>query len=89
VFYDVPRGGDGGAPDWTPWTWEQFVPGDRVSWTAKAIRYNIPTKSRREIKGHVVKAEVGSNGATWTVRVLWDGYKRPHSYAGCFITKAN
>jgi hypothetical protein len=87
VLYDVPTNGGGGSDDYQPWTWERFRPGDRVSWTAKAIRSNIPTKSRREIKGRVTKTDVGVNGATWTVHVLWDGYKRPHSYAGCFITK--
>lgn len=70
-----------------PWTGEKFKPGDRVTWTEKAIRYSIPTRSRREIKGKVVKAETGVNGTTWSVTVLWDSYKRPHRYAGSFITK--
>lgn len=73
--------------DDAPWTAEQFAPGDRVTWTEKAIRHNVPTKSRREIQGKVVKAKIGSNGLTWTVHVQWDGYKHPHSYAGSFITK--
>lgn len=89
MWFDQDTGnGWGRGDDWQPWTWEHFNVGDRVTWTPKAIRSNVPTKSRREIKGRVTKAEVGSNGATWTVHVLWDGYKRPHDYAGCFITKA-
>lgn len=81
------RDSRGSGDDWQPWTWEHFNVGARVTWTSKAIRCNIPTRSRREIKGRVTKTEVWSNGATWTVHVLWDGYKHPHSYAGCFITK--
>lgn len=88
MLYDAPIGGGGGSDDDLPWSNERFAVGDRVQFTAKAIRYNIPTKSRRDIRGRVTKAEVGSNGKTWAVHVLWDSYKRPHSYAASFITKS-
>ena len=73
--------------DYLPWTAEQFKPGDRVTWTVKAIEHNIPTRSRRGLVGKVVKVITGESGATWSVSVLWDTYKRPHRYAGSFITK--
>jgi hypothetical protein len=87
VFYEVPIGGGGGSGDDVPWSHERFAIGDRVKWTPKAIRCNIPTKSRRELRGTVTAVEVGTSGATFTVAVLWDTYKRPHRYAASFITK--
>lgn len=68
------------------WTYESIKKGDRVTWTKKAFALNIPTKNRRELNGTVVKTDAW-DGATYTVTVLWDGYKRPHRYAGAFITK--
>ena len=80
---------DGGNDDDMPWSRESFAIGDRVKWTAKAIRRNVPTKSRRDLRGVVRKVDVGSSGLTFSVTVLWDTYKRPHRYAASFITKAN
>jgi len=80
---------DGGWDDDVPWSREKFTKGDRVRWTAKAIRCNIPTKTRRDIRGTVVKADAGERTSyTYTVTVLWDGYRRPHRYAATFITKS-
>ena len=79
----------GGGDDEVPWSRETFEVGDRVKWTAKAIRRNIPTKSRRGLRGVVTKVDVGEGtGLTFTVHVLWDGYKHPQSYAACFVTKS-
>ena len=84
---DADRGGGGWSEDDLPWTYENFEIGDRVTWSEKALRRNVPTHSRRGIKGYVTKLEVGKNGETYTIKVIWDGYKHPHKYAGCFIAK--
>ena len=73
--------------NYLPWTSEKFKPGDRVTWTKKAIENNIPTRSRRTLEGEVVRADMGECGVTYSVHVLWDTYKHPHRYAGSFITK--
>lgn len=86
---DDEAGDYSGCDDDVPWSRESFETGDRVKWTAKAIRRNIPTKSRRNLRGRVTSVEVGDGtGLTFTVRVLWDGYKHPQSYAACFVTKS-
>lgn len=70
-----------------PWTAEEFKPGDRVTWTEKAVRFGIAKGARMALTGKVIKARVGPNGATWSVTVLWGTYRRSHTYAGSFITK--
>lgn len=88
MFDDASSESGGGGEDDVPWSSERFVVGDRVKYTAKAIRRNIPTKSRRDICGMVTAVEVATpSSVTYTVTVLWDGYKRPHRYAASFITK--
>lgn len=80
----------GGGDDDAPWSREAFAVGDRVRWTAKAIRCNIPTKTRRKLRGVVTSVEVGAGTSlTFTVGVLWDTYKRPHRYAASFVTKSD
>lgn len=88
-MFDDQAGEHGDGPDDdVPWSREKFSPGDRVRWTAKAIRCRVPTKTRYGIRGTVVKAEIGERTPyTYTVYVLWDGYKRAHGYAACFVTK--
>jgi len=89
VVDDVPIGGSGGSgDDDVPWSSEHFAIGDRVKWTPKAVRFGVPTKSRRDLRGVVRAVEIGTGGVTLSVTVLWDTYKRPHSYAASFITKA-
>jgi hypothetical protein len=65
-----------------------FEVGDRVTWTQKAIEYNLPTRKSRNVLGTVINTWVGENDCTHTVAVLWDGYKHPIEYAGSFITRA-
>lgn len=92
MLFDQDRNYDGrggGGDDDVPWSPERFTIGDRVRWTAKAVRCNVPTKSRRNLRGVVKAVSVGSGGVTFSVTVLWDTYKRPHRYAASFITKAN
>ena len=88
MFVENADGHGGHGDDEEPWSRERFSRGDRVKYTAKAIRRNIPTKTRRGLHGIVTAVETGSHGLTFSVSVLWDGYKRPHRYAGSFITKA-
>lgn len=89
MFDDAANEHSGGGDDDVPWSRETFNVGDRVRWTEKAIRHNVPTKTRRDLRGVVTKVEVGDRTPyTYTVHVLWDGYKRPHSYAAAFITKS-
>lgn len=59
---------------------QRFKKGQRVQFSAKAERAGITNTKGKVRKGRVV--EVGNN---FTMRVLMDGYKQPHSYHHAFF----
>ena len=62
---------------------QRFKKGNRVEFNARADKSGVSSRTKGRVRtGTVLDVDDG-----WSVKVLLDGYKRPHSYHHSFFDK--